>query len=496
MSQASLKEIVVRGVLWSTMDNWGRQVLAFTIYAVLARLVGPESFGLVALGGVYVGFIDILVSQGFGTALVQRKDLDDRHLDSAFWLSLGVGAMLTLVSVVLAEQVAGLFSEPRLTDVLRWLSGSLLLLGLSAVPQAVLVRAMSFRALTIRSLLATVTGGVVGLAMAWHGFGVWSLVGQQLSGATVGTIALWWATDWRPSLHLSGRHLRDLYGFSLSIVANELLWCGSQRADQTLIGYSFGPAALGPYALASRCVQLLMDSVAAPLQLVALPAFSRLQDERERLQHAFYKSTEIVATLAAPVFLGLAALAPSLVPVMFGPQWSPAVVLLQGLAIYGLLRVTLSFGHPLILSVGRAGIYFLMFVLLTVLTVGLCLLATRWNPLAVAAAMSVALVLQSMVFLAVCRRFTGISLIVLASRLWVPTLMASVMFGVVAAFREWAHSSLGDLLTIAIGVPLGAAVYSVGVFIFKPGVIKELLRIVVTRLGARPTSTEPAHRIA
>src|SRR5437762_8688077 len=255
--QASLKSRVVRGVFWTSMDSWGRQVLAFVLYAALARLVGPESFGLVALGVVYVAFVEIFVTQGFGTALVQRKTLEDGHLNSAFWISLIMAAALTLATVLLAERVAIIFAEPRLAELLRWLSVSLVLMGLSAVPQAALTREMAFRALAVRSLLATLTGGVVGLAMAWQGFGVWSLVEQQLSGAAAGVIVLWWATTWRPSFPPSMPHVRDLYGFALSIAGNNLLWFGTQRADQTLIGYGFGAAALGPYALASRCIQLM-----------------------------------------------------------------------------------------------------------------------------------------------------------------------------------------------------------------------------------------------
>src|SRR5205814_9228580 len=155
----------------------------------------------------------------------------------------------------------------------------------------------------------------------------------QLSGAAAGVIVLWWATTWRPSFPPSMRHVRDLYGFALSIAGNNLLWFGTQRADQTLIGYGFGAAALGPYALASRCIQLMMDAVAVPMQVVALPAFSQLQDELERLRNAFYRMTEVVAAVALPAFCGIAVLAPTVVSVVFGPAWSSSVPLLQALAV-------------------------------------------------------------------------------------------------------------------------------------------------------------------
>ena len=187
-----------------------------------------------------------------------------------------------------------------------------------------LEREMAFRTLAIRTLLATLAGGVVGLGMAWLGLGIWSLVGQQLSSAITGAAVLWWATSWRPSFHISRTHLRDLYGFSINIIGNDLLWLGSQRADQLVIGVRLGASLLGPYALAVRLLELLIDLVTAPIAVVALPAFSRLQNERQRLQEAFYKTTEAVATVSIPAFCGISVLAPSVIPLFFGTT-SPGV---------------------------------------------------------------------------------------------------------------------------------------------------------------------------
>jgi PST family polysaccharide transporter len=479
--QATLKDRVVRGVFWTSMDTWGRQALAFIIYAALARLVGPESFGIVALGVVYVAFVEIFVTQGFSTSLVQRKNLDDGHLDSAFWISITMATTLTVATVLFAERVATIFAEPRLASVLRWLSLSLILMALSAVPQAALTRAMAFRALAGRSFLATLTGGIVGLAMAWHEFGVWSLVAQQLFGAAAATAVLWWATEWRPSFPPSWRHVRDLYGFALSIAGNNILWFCTQRTDQTLIGYGFGASALGPYALATRCIQLMMDAVAVPMQVVALPAFSRIQDERERLLNAFYRMTEVAAVIAVPAFSGIAVLAPTLVPVVFGPSWSSTVPLLQALAIFGLLRIPVSFGHPLILAIGRPGVYFALFVLQTVLTVLLCLLAILWSPLVVAAAVSLSMAINSAIFLIVVRRLAGISIRMLASSLWAPALASAVMSAAVLVFQHFARETLGDLLTVVGGVVLGAGVYGGGIVVLRPELIRELSQTVLTR---------------
>lgn len=482
MSSSTLKELVITGALWAGFETWATQILSFSIYALLARLVGPTSFGLIALAGVYLAFIEIFAQQGFGTALIQRKDLQDAHLDSAFWLNLLVAASLTLVTMFAAGQLALLFGEPRLTEVLRWLSGALILKGLSAIPQAVLERGMAFRALAIRSLLATLTGGVVGLGMAWGGLGVWSLVGQQLSSAIIGTAVLWWATSWRPSFHISRSHIRDLYGFSIKNLGNELLWFGTQRVDQALIGFALGASALGPYTLASRVINISRDFVRAPLETVALPAFSKIQDERERLRNAFYKLTEVVGAVTIPTFFGLAALAPSFVPVIFGAQWSSSIPLIQILSLYGLATVPLSFGHPLMIAVGRPGACLMLYVFETCLTIGFCLLAIRWGPVAVACAVSLAMVVYSFVFLAACRKFVGISIRVLMSLLWAPTLVAIVMFVAVLVFQASASVRFGAPMTMIAGSFLGAGIYCAGMVILRPELLRQLKNDFLSRV--------------
>jgi PST family polysaccharide transporter len=317
--------------------------------------------------------------------------------------------------------------------------------------------------------------------MAWQGFGVWSLVAQQLSNAAVATAVLWWATSWRPSFPPSKHHIRDLYAFATTIAGENLLWFTLNRTDQTAIGIAFGAAAVGPYALATRCIQLTMDAVVTPVQVVALPAFSRIQEERERVQSAFYRLTEIVAAVALPTFCGIAVLAPTFVPLVFGPAWNSSVSLLRALAISALLCIPVSFVHPLTLAIGKPKIALVLSVCHTLLTIALCVLAVRWSPLAVAGAVCLSMAIGSAVGLTVCRRLTGISIWMLASRLWVPAFASMIMSTALLAFQHFARELLGDPLTVAGGVVLGASLYGVGIGVLRPELIRQLSQLLSSR---------------
>ena len=485
VSTQTLRESVISGAFWVGIERWANQILSLSVYVVLARLVGPTSFGIFALAGVYLAFIEIFAKQGFGTALIQRNDLQDAHLDSAFWLNLFAATSLALASIFSAGQLAILFGEQRLTEILRWLSAALVLKGVSAIPQSMLEREMAFRTLAIRTLLATLVGGVVGLGMAWLGLGIWSLVGQQLSSAITGAAVLWWATSWRPSFHISRTHLRDLYGFSINIIGNDLLWLGSQRADQLVIGVRLGASLLGPYALAVRLLELLIDLVTAPIAVVALPAFSRLQNERQRLQEAFYKTTEAVATVSIPAFCGISVLAPSVIPLFFGTQWSPSVPLIQILSIFGILRATLCCGHPLMLAIGRPGIYFLLFAFYSGLTTVLCFIAAGWSLFAVASGVSLAMCIYSVVFLLVCHRLVGISTWTLIYRLHAPVIASGVMIAAVSAIQYLGLETMGDLLFIITTIPVAISVYIVTIMMLRPQLWEELSQAFCQRLKIR-----------
>jgi O-antigen/teichoic acid export membrane protein len=468
------REKMVRGFAWSSVANWGCQLLSFGVYTGLARLVDPRAFGLIAIAGVYVAFIQVFVTQGFGMAIIQRHGLEEEHLDSAFWITLATASIFCGLSLLLANPIARLFNEPRVAPVVGWLSLSFLFYALSSVPAAILNRDMNFRALAVRGLAAVGVGGATGLAMAFHGWGVWSLVGQQLVGAILGCFCLWWAVPWRPRLQISKPHLRDLYKLCLSITGTDILWFFSQKSDQTLVGYGFGSLALGPYSLASRINTLLYEGIIGPSQSVALPAFSRLQSDPLRLAKALYRYCELSSFSALPVFAGTAAVAPQLVPWLFGSKWSSAVPLLQVLSLYGAMRVLLSAIHPLMLAKGRAGLYLLMNVLQSSLTFAGCMVGLRWGPKAVALSMSVNLLIAAAVFLYVGERILEIRAKSLLMSFAYPVLSSLAMLAAVTLLQALIGDGFGARVMLVLCVAAGIATYISTALLLRPDLVRSI----------------------
>ena len=287
----------IKGVGWAAAERWSRVLFSFLVFALLARLLDPSAFGLVALAGLCTSLVEVFVSQGLGTALIQRRHLEAAHLDTVFWVSLVSGLALGLLTSLLAPVLTSLLAAPGLTPVLRVLSVTLPISALGIVPSAVLSRNMEFERLAIRSICAVVVGGIAGVATAWAGWGVWALVTQWVAGALAGVIALWVATPWRPGWQVTRTHFRELSRVGLALMGNNILWFFSRKGDEAVVGRGLGSTVLGAYSVANRLVATVLDLLASPIQAVAVPAMSRVQSDRQRLANAFVEGTILSAAM-------------------------------------------------------------------------------------------------------------------------------------------------------------------------------------------------------
>ncbi len=347
-----LKKETIKGVVWSAIEKLGNQVISFVVFFALARLLGPETFGLVTLADVYLVFVQVFTDQGFSQAIVQRQSLEPEHLDTAFWINLIISIGLTIISIGAAGWIANGFKEPQLASIIRWLSIAFILSAFNSIQQAIFTRRLAFKELSLRSLIAQLAGGVVGVGMALMGWGVWSLVGQRLVNQFVSILVLWWVSDWKPGLEVSKRHFQELFSFGVNILGIKVLTFFNKRSDDFLIGYFLGPVILGYYAIAYRLLNTLTLLITTMTQ-VALPAFSKLQSEPEKLRQAFYKSTQFTALISFPFFGSLSILAPEIVPVMFGNQWTPSIPVMQILMLIGIVHALGSINTNIVLVMGK-----------------------------------------------------------------------------------------------------------------------------------------------
>jgi PST family polysaccharide transporter len=453
-----LRERAVDAVVWTGIRNWGGQLGSFLVFVVLARLLPPEAFGLVAYASVLIAFTQVLVNQGFALAIVQRERLEPEHLDTAFWTGMVLSLAVLAVFAGLAAPIADLAGEPELEGLLPWLAAGVPLSALSAVHGALLQRELRFRPLALRTLVASAISGVAGIAMALSGFGVSSLVAQALVYAAVSVVVLWSAGDWRPGVRVSRTHFDDLFRFGINITGISLARFFAQRSDRLLIGYLLGPAELGIYTVAFRLIQSLADVVNGTLRQVAVPVFSKMQRNPEQVLRALYSATRTTSLISFPVFAGVAALSPELILVLFGSQWDASIPLMRVLAFYGIIH-SVQYNSAVAIAMGRPRSALLLSLASALIVVIGIALAAPWGIVAVAAVIALRDYLVYPLSVAVLRPLIEIRFRELLGGYVAPALAAAVMAAVAMGLTWAIGAKLNVLLTLAISTVAAALTY-------------------------------------
>ncbi|WP_181705391.1 lipopolysaccharide biosynthesis protein [Chthonobacter rhizosphaerae] len=452
---------LLTGVTWVAVETWGRHAALLVVFIILARHLGPETFGLAALAMVAPLVLAVPVSRGLPDALIQRKGLDPLHLDSAFWCLVGLGAAMSALILIFAERIALGFDEPGLTPFIGWAGVTVTLNALSAVPAAVLKRELHFRVFAVRTLCGTAVGGVVGIGLAIAGYGVWSVVLMQIAKASAETVVILGASAWRPRLRFSAFHLGQLVPFSGPLVVQAFWHQINDEIPKVVIGGGLGPVAVGTYALARRPLDLITEAVVGPLMAVTMPAVARVQSEPGKIDVFFNTVVRVAGIAGFPAYVGFAAVAPLAVPLVFGSEWTMAVPAVQILMLLGLQRTVDAICSFCLLALGHSALILKLNVVYSVVTVGLLAVAVRFGLEAALAALVLSNLLLLPVFLFLVRRIAGIDVtrpLVIFPRL---ALAVSVMFAAVTGWLRMMPVSDAPWLSLASAIAAGAAVYGV-----------------------------------
>ena len=334
----ALRGRVFRGLIWKGGSSMIRQLLRIVVTVVLARLLSPHDYGVAGMVIVFASLVDIFGDLAIGAALVQRPHLSEDERSTAFWVSVAAGASFTLGGLALAGPLAAFYGTPAVKPLFMVMSLSFVITAVGSTQSALLVRAMDFRRLELRLTGGAVAGATAGLVLAWRGAGPWALIGQQVTAAIFATALVWRISDWRPQLRFSRASLRELGGFSGRVFGTRLLFYANRNADNVLIGRFIGAAALGAYSVAYNIMLLPSNHIAAPVQEVLYPAFSRLQHDARKVGEAWLAVNRVVGAISLPALAGMIVVAPDFVAVVLGGKWHAAAPVIQILAWVGALQ--------------------------------------------------------------------------------------------------------------------------------------------------------------
>ncbi len=363
----SLKKKTISGLLWSFGDMMGNQGIQFIIQIILARLLAPEDFGLIGMILVFVALSNSLVDSGFTQALIRDQKANQTDYSTVFYFNLVVSFFIYGSLFVAAPFISNFFDQAQLTPIIRVLTLGVIVNAFSIIPRAMFTKEVNFKVQAKINMAASVSSGVVAVALAVMGFGVWSLVVRMLALNVVQAMLLVLSRKWLPSLAFSVASFKRLFGFGWKLLVSGLIDTAYNNVYYLIIGKQYSAKSLGYYTNAAKFSDVATQSLTATIQRVTYPVLSGIQDQEERLKQSFKKVIKLSGFLIFPLMVGLAAVAEPLIQLIFGGKWEPMVIYFQLLCIASMLYPIHALNLNILQVKGRSDLFLYLEIIKTII---------------------------------------------------------------------------------------------------------------------------------
>jgi len=337
LGEESLKHKTVKGVAWSFADNIASSGITFLVGLILARLLSPDEYGIMAIITIFIAISNSIVDSGFSNALIRKTNIKSVDYNTVFYFNLVVSFILYLTLYISSPAIGSFFKEPILVELTRIIGWILIINALAIIPRTILVRNVDFKTQTKVSLISSISSGIIGISMAVSGMGVWSLVGQQFSRQLLNTIFLWIYCKWFPIWEFSMKSFKEMFNFGSKLLISGLINTIYQNVYYLIIGRFYTSAQLGQYTRAEQFNTIFSSNLTSVIQRVSYPVLSCIQDEPSRLREAYRKVIKMTMFVTFACMLGLAAVAKPLIIILIGEKWSISARFLQIICFSGML---------------------------------------------------------------------------------------------------------------------------------------------------------------
>lgn len=474
-----LRTKTVKGISWSMASQLGRLVSGFVVLAVLARLLKPSDFGLMAMVAVFTNILANVNDLGLSTAIIHKQDFKEEHLSSAFWFNLLVGIVITAVFLVIAPLIARFYSKIALTPIIMVLSVTFTFTSFGSIQVALFQKRMDFKTLAIVETSASILAGATAIVLAALGFGVWSLVAQALVATFIVAVLAFTLSGWRPKLIFRWRPLWELISYGLHVMGFSITDFFSRNLDNLMIGKFLGSLQLGFYAIAYRLLLFPLGTISNVIGRVVFPALSTIQDDKEAVRNAYEWATCCIGAITFPLMAGLAILAPQLVRVALGLKWERSIFLIQILSLVGLVQSITITVFWIYYSQGRPDTLFKFGLFVAVFYAIAFVIGLRWNVEGVAVSYAIAVSLLIYPAFAIPFRYIDMPFWHFARQFLTIALAVGGMACVVLGVRMLLEKifDLGDLPVLIIGAVVGATSYLGILMLIDRKLLKGLLEI-------------------
>ena len=458
------RKIVVSSLIWRFAERCGAQGVSFIVGLVLARLLAPEDYGLIAIVSVFTTFINIFIDSGMGGALVQKKNADDIDFCSVFYFSILFSIVIYIAFFFLSPLLASLYDAPQLVPVFRVMGITFLISGIKNIQITFIQIRMAFKKFFYANLGGSILSAIIGITFAYLGYGVWALVAQSLTSNLFGAIVLWVTIKWKPKLLFSFSRLKSLISYGWKLLTTSLISTAYSDIWQLIISFLYVPADLAFYNKGNHFPDLIIKNVNSTIDIVLFPAMSKTQDEKDKLKAITRRSIKTSTYIMAPLLLGLAICGEAMIKLLLTDKWLPCVPFMQIFCIVYVFYPLTTANHNALKAMGRSDLVLKLEIAKSIFGLVALLVTMKFGVIAIAFGFLATNLFTQFIKAFPNKKLMGYSyfeqLKDILPSIALATAMA-VIVGLVLLLK------LSPLVTLLIQVPLGAVIYIAGSWIFK-----------------------------
>ncbi|MAL17441.1 MAG: hypothetical protein CL670_15380 [Balneola sp.] len=375
----SLKQKTLSSFKWTSLDQGLAQGINLIFGIVLARLLMPSDFGLVAMVTVFTGFLNLFIDSGLGAALIYTKEITEGDKSSMFWSNIGIGILLSVLLVLSAPLIANFYGEPILTIITYFIAFNFIISSTTPVQIALFKKELNFKSLFLARIIALILSGIIGIVMAYNGYGVWSLIGKLLLMTALYSLLLWLFSEWKPKKVFDWVRMKDLLNYSLPLLGNNILGYAKNNLDTIIVGKVLGSSSLGIYNKSYQLMVLPGNQITGVMGEVLFSSFSKVNHDIDKLWHAYLNATKGILILSVFMSLSIYFAADSFVMNVLGEQWSRAIPIIKIMALVGLILPTAKSIGALFNATGKTKLALKISLVTTPIYLGCVITGAFWG---------------------------------------------------------------------------------------------------------------------
>ncbi|WP_179348057.1 lipopolysaccharide biosynthesis protein [Winogradskyella pacifica] len=478
----SLKKRALSGVVWTALQKFANQIIGFIISIILARLLLPEEFGLIAMLTVFIALGSTFINSGLSESIIRTENPDDRDFSTVFYFNLIVSLIVYIIIVLAAPYISDFYQQDKLTLIIRVYALDFVINAFAAIQSARLTKKMDFKALMLISTPSLIISGTVGVLMALYGFGVWSLVWSKLAQSTAFTLQLWFKSKWRPLWLFSKEKFKVHFNFGYKFMLSGILNTLFDNAYVLIIGKFFSPAQVGFFSKANGLRILPVHLIGGIFNKITFPLLSEIQNDESRLKNVYSRVMQMVIFIVAPTLIFVAVLGEPIFRFLYTDKWLPAVPYFQILCIAGVLHPIQSYNLQILKVKGRTDLLLKAEVIKKIMTTIVIVIAFQYGIYGLVYASVVSAFIAVFVNTHYTNKLINYSLLEQIKDV-LPTILLALFAGFIMYFTDtiFGKQNYHDLMRIVVGGVIGVLIFILGAFLFRIKSVEELKTIILRK---------------